>query len=463
MERFDAIVLGAGISGMTAASVIKEKGARRILVLDEYAHLGGNHVSLDIGPYTYDIGSFIFHDDAPFIQKFPGIREKYHPYDGATGRLDFHGNLVRYPFDYQSDLLKAGLVEVAWTLASLLRGRLTRNPDRSARDFVCYWLGERFAKRTGLLSYLTRFYGTGPERIEGEFARKRMRWISQNASFAGQLRRLVAPRRSHARSLVRPRGGFSELYEPAGDALRATGVDIRLGEHVQSIHRDGSGALVIQTDSGIFSSSTVFSTVPLDVVSNWCGLPANPSIRYATLTSLFYSFRGQRNFPFHILYNFSDEGGWKRLTMHSDCYGQANGREYFSVEVIAGDPSPGSDVLAASFQDHVRRRGILLGDLTLEGARETTSAYPIYLKGAGAAAAQAISDLKAIGILSFGRQGGFDYQPTSHISAITAEHNVLEFEAERRGRLESKAQCAGDAIAEPDNTGLIGSLSARTP
>ena len=59
-EAFDAVVLGAGISGLVSAAVLNEQGYRRVLVIDEFDKYGGNHIDCTIGPYTFDIGSLIF-------------------------------------------------------------------------------------------------------------------------------------------------------------------------------------------------------------------------------------------------------------------------------------------------------------------------------------------------------------------------------------------------------------------
>ena len=426
MERFDAIILGGGISGMTAASVLKSRGVQRVILLDEYSKLGGNHISHDIGPYTFDIGSFLFHDGSPFLEKFPEIREKFLPFKGEAGRLDYTSRLAQYPFDLQRDFLARGPVEITRILFSLLKGRLTRDQEENANEFVCYWLGERLAQRTGLLAYLKHFYSVDPALIEGAFARKRMRWVSSNASLNGQVKRLLAPRKTKSRSLVRPRAGFDDLYRPVESALRGMNVDIRLGETIRGITRGSDGSLTVKTAHDSYRSPAVYSTVPIDVVSRWCGLPDNPGFRYTELTSLFYSFDGDRSFPYHILYNFSDSGRWKRLTMHSDCYGTINSRLYFTVEVMARADQASIGCLDEDFRAHARRSGILRGDLVLEGATRTSSAYPVYMQGASAAADETISALKAFGILSFGRQGGFDYQPTAHVSTVLAERYLQD-------------------------------------
>ena len=71
MPHFDAVVLGAGASGMASASILLNRGVKSVLLLDKYDHLGGNHISVEIGPYSFDIGSFFFQDESPFTQHFP--------------------------------------------------------------------------------------------------------------------------------------------------------------------------------------------------------------------------------------------------------------------------------------------------------------------------------------------------------------------------------------------------------
>jgi hypothetical protein len=73
------------------------------------------------------------------------------------------------------------------------------------------------------------------------------------------------------------------------------------------------------------------------------------------------------------------------------------------------------------FVAHVRANGLFDGDLKLEGSMLLENAYPIYSRRSGEYAARAIRALEAFGIQSFGRQGGFDYQPTARVSTIEAE------------------------------------------
>jgi protoporphyrinogen oxidase len=431
---YEAIVLGGGISGLTAASIFVEQGKKRILLVDQYDSLGGNHISRNLGPYSFDIGSFVFHDDSPFLRRFPFLLEHCLPFEGSTGRVTPQARIARYPFDPKTDLLQAGPVHLARIAASLLWGRFSRNPDENALEFVRYWIGAHLAERTGLVSYLRRFYGTEPSLIEGSFAQKRMNWVSSNARFTNLFKRAAASEGPSSCSLARPREGFPSFYARAGEALRNQGVEIVLGTKIHAIERQTDNALAVHASDFEARSKTVVSTMPLDLVAQWCGMPPGDRIHTSTLTSLFYSFSGRRGFPQNILYNFSDAGMWKRLTMHSDCYGLANGREYFSVEVLSRHGCSGAGEPDSDFRRHTRQLGLFDGNMALEGSERTEQAYPVYLQGATAAAESLIKSLRAFGILSFGRQGGFDYQPTEHVSVKTAERALAALPVAEPGR-----------------------------
>jgi hypothetical protein len=107
--------------------------------------------------------------------------------------------------------------------------------------------------------------------------------------------------------------------------------------------------------------------------------------------------------------------------MYSDFHGQENGREYFTVEVIGNHVDFSTEVVEQNFRRHVHTNHLFDGNLRLEGSIVFANAYPIYSEGSHERAAQAIIALKAAGIGSFGRQGGFNSQPTARVSTVDAE------------------------------------------
>ena len=428
MLEFDVVIVGAGVSGMVSSMIMAQKIDKKILLIDEYNEIGGNHISENIGEYTFDIGSFFFQDDSPLLEYFPSLLPKYKEIGRySILRLTPNGAVVNYPIDLKQEIIYRGPVEWTRILISLLFSRLRRDPSHDAANYVLFRIGKRLAEQTGLLHYLRRFYGTDPHRIESIFVKKRMGWVERYSSVKGAielLRQKSAPTQNN-KELVRPREGFNALYSVAQSDLENRGVSIALGNKINKIEKISNGRMIIHTDKETYITNEIISTIPVNTMTEICGLPHNEKIKGSRLISLFYSLDGHKKANANVIYNFSNEGSWKRMTFHSDFYGLVNNRMYFSVEVVSGDEKMSVDDASKEFIQHaMSKNGVLSGDIKLEGARITENAYPVYLSGATEAAAEAVANLRNFGILTFGRQGGFDYQPTARISALEAKRKL---------------------------------------
>jgi len=106
--RADVVVLGAGMSGLVGTTVLLDQGAGRVVVLDTYQAVGGNHLDVRLGPFTFDVGSFIFQDDSPLLVHFPELLELYVPIKPSWSRLNPQGVVTEYPFSVRVDVLDAG-------------------------------------------------------------------------------------------------------------------------------------------------------------------------------------------------------------------------------------------------------------------------------------------------------------------------------------------------------------------
>jgi hypothetical protein len=420
--HFDAIVLGAGISGLVAASVLLQQGCRRILLADQYDHVGGNHIDVAIDGYTFDIGSLIFQDDSPLLKHFPELLPRYVPIKPAWGRLNPQGVVTAYPISFKADVLDAGPVEWCRMLSSLLLSRALRRRMHNAHDFAQYWLGARFLHRSGLGNYMERFYGSPPKKIDIKFAEKRMLGIKEQALARTHVRKLLrraAPRIKNTQ-LARPREGFAKLYRPAVERLQARGVSFALGARLHGLRRD-AGVFTLDAGSRAFTANRVVSTIPLDHIRQLCGLGREDKLGTVTLITLFYSFAGDRGFKQAVLYNFSFLGSWKRLTVYSDFYGDHAGREFFAVEVNAQHVGGDATIADQDFRAHVAANGLFQGDLRLEGDHLLAHAYPVYVDNAQENLDRTLAALRAFGVESIGRQGAFEYQPTARDTTLKAE------------------------------------------
>ena len=422
VERFDAIVLGAGISGLVSASVLQKQGYQRVLIVDAYDHVGGNHIDWSHAGYTFDIGSLIFQDDSPLLAHFPELLPLYVPIEPTWARLNPQGMITAYPISVRDDIFSAGVTEVLRIFSSVIFARLFQRKMRNAKEFARYWIGSRLLHRSGLESYMKRFYGAATEAIDIDLARKRMLWISEHASLRNLIARAL--RRTQPgpanRQMARPKEGFQFLYRAAVERLEGRDVEFQLAADMRTI-RKVHDQLHLQLQDRVVASHRVISTIPIHVAEKLCGLDSGRKLETITLISLYFSFSGERGFSQSIIYNFSHRGAWKRLTMYSDFYGKVDDRDYFTVEVIGDQIGCSIERAENDFRDHVRANGLFEGDLKLAGSDILGEAYQIYSKGAAGHAAQAMQQLQAVGLESLGRQGGFNYQPTARASTVEAE------------------------------------------
>ena len=143
---------------------------------------------------------------SPLLAHFPELLPRYVPIDPSWARLNPQRKVTAYPISPRDDVLAAGLWVLICIAASVIYARLFQRQMRNARDFARYWIGGYLLHRTGLESDMKRFYGVPAEQIDIELARKRMLWISENASLRAFVARLRKPKGGAPtnRQLARP-------------------------------------------------------------------------------------------------------------------------------------------------------------------------------------------------------------------------------------------------------------------
>lgn len=423
-----AIILGAGISGLTTAKTLADQGWS-VVILEPGPAAGGNQRSRSIGAYTFDIGSFIFFDDGAFFKLFPAAGKTCEPASMSAKRITPAGRIHDYPISMRDDLLRQSPIAIGRDIASLLYSRLVFRRRTSAGSFARYYLGKRLFDRTGLSNYIARMFGIDADSMDYEFAEKRMDWIARSTSLKAFTSRLLArPGKGVAqpgtvqpgRPVVRPRAGFEILFDSAVGQLRRDGVDVRFDVPIETLGHDG-GKATVSSGGVTMTADRVISTLPLNLTATLSGIVPSETLRSVTLLTLYVTFLGDMGFDSGILCNFSREAQWKRLTVHSRAYGMVEGRDYFSVEVPVTSRHCDAQEAFADFVSHMQGVGLLKGDIRLVGHDETLGAYPIYALGASEQSRRLIAEIEAAGVDLIGRQGRFDYLPTSSAAVKDAK------------------------------------------
>lgn len=415
-ENFDTVILGAGISGLTLAHDFAKAG-QSVLLADTYDTPGGNHISVDIDGRSFDIGAIFFWSGYPQFEMFPELERLVVPVTWSLQRVTPIGKVARYPVDLRADLMDKPVGEWVGMALQIAQARIRGNRRDNSLSFLRYYLGDKLMQDSGILNYVERFYGLPADQISYDFARSRMRTIKETASLTGfaskTFRRVFAENQhlAHEQCLARPKSGFANYYQTAIEQLCKMGVRIQLGARIDwdaSATRDSR----LRIDGQPVKAATPISTMPLETTADLIGITSQTAPRSKGLCTLFCQFRGRRGFDAMILYNFHAAGRWKRLTMHSDYYGPEDGWEYFSVEVTS-DEAEHAEALFADFRSTARAFGLFDGDLELMGHRHTGFAYPVYDRDAASKRDAMIEQINHAGLGLAGRQGRFQYLPTS--------------------------------------------------
>jgi protoporphyrinogen oxidase len=422
-------VLGGGAAGLLIAHELSLVPGLRVDLVERAPWLGGLHRSVSAGGLVFDIGAFAFEADNGLMRAFPRLRDVMRQVTYRSKSLNNLNYIDNYPMSIKGYVTSFGLPEFAAACADLVLCKARYRRRDTLPSFARYYLGRRFYHNSGLKSYIERFHGEAEDAIDLEFARQRLEFLSGQASLRGRARALATTfarggRKDRRRTFwVRPREGFGLMYEVVREQLEAEGIDIVLNGEIRSITREGTLFLITFQDGNARRYHRVISTIPLPTALGYLG--ESPAVGGATetltLASLFYRFRGELGFDAELLYNFTFNGEWKRVTMLSKFYGAEGGDEYFVVECNmrrAGEV--GLVELAERFQEHVGRRGLFRGSLLYQGGLLTPDAYPFFRRGRAGDILLARQALRERGIETVGRQGTFEYLHSKEIAERAA-------------------------------------------
>jgi len=248
VTTYDTIVIGAGMSGVTAARMLADEG-RHVVVIEARDRIGGRMNTDRSAGFPVDLGASWVHgiDDSPLwdlvqalgiptieytVGSFQVGGRPIENFDGEATRMDSAG-AAQWVSDVErvDDLLGE---EIA-----------ASSPGDTYRDVT-----ERALDRSGL----------APERIDEirEFFRHRVE--EQCGAWIGDLDAHGLDEDAiEGDEVIFPRG-----YDEVPRRI-AAGLDIRLNEIVTRVARTTSG-VTVSTDQGDYSARTAVVTVPLGVL-----------------------------------------------------------------------------------------------------------------------------------------------------------------------------------------------------
>ncbi|KIT16299.1 protoporphyrinogen/coproporphyrinogen oxidase [Jannaschia aquimarina] len=411
------VVLGGGIAGLSAAYRLNRAGYA-VTLLEATGRLGGTHRDFRIGPYTFDAGSFFYEGGARLFDLAPGLKEMCQTRKRILRRVARGGQIQPYAFTL-SELRRWPPRQLVVGLFDLLTARMRHRRDGTL-DAICRRrLGDTIYAGTGLSDYIARFHHIPANQIDEAFFFSRMSQIdraTRSKAILDQGLRILRLKKRQVKVwpplYIRPAEGYAPIFGAIARELSDAGVSLNLEEPVTGIAR-GAAGLTVETAKARYSADAVVSTIPVEVVHRLL-FGETTGLVSLNLLTLFVSAASITEEAGNVLYNFERDGAWKRATIYSRLYPeQGDGRAFFAVEItLPPGSSPDPEKAFTETAAHMEGLGLAEG-MSFEGHTVVPHAYPVYSVGLQDEVQRILDRISEFGIVSLGRQGRFEYLPTS--------------------------------------------------
>jgi protoporphyrinogen oxidase len=239
----EAIVIGAGPAGLTAAYELSELGVKSI-ILEADNVVGGISRTVNYHGYRFDIGGHRFFSKVPLVnelwQEMLGREFLLRP---RLSRIHYDGHFFDYPLKATNALLGLGFVEAALVGMSYAKVKLAPSLPE---DTFEQWVSNRFGRRLYEIffkTYTEKVWGMPCSEISAEWATQRIK----NLSLMEVLRNTFGAngRSKDGRVITTlieqfryPRFGPGMMWEKFESLLRSRGVDTIFNRKVDKIQNN---------------------------------------------------------------------------------------------------------------------------------------------------------------------------------------------------------------------------------
>jgi protoporphyrinogen oxidase len=393
------IIIGAGISGLTAAERLKKK----FMVIEMNSYPGGLSTQYRSGDRWFDFSGHYFHfsgkeDIRTYVNRFSSFRE-YH----RDSRVFMFGKFIPFPVQYHLSYFPQN---TAGKILEEIKNRKAAGADNMADS-----LRENFGEtlyRTFFSPFLTKYYGRDlsgiiPDMDRGSIPVPDITNVEEGIAGKDFSETGYNPR------FFYPDAGLRSFISSIESKIQGK---INYNEKVVKID---IGRKEVFTDRGKFRFAHIINTMPLKHFVNMCG--PLPELEYeadsfeavSTLVVNMILRKKRRNF--HWVYLPEGSTGFYRAGYYP---GHPETACYLEKSIPEGFPED-MDLEKASAADQLRELGMIhSGDEIVHAdVKIIPGSYVIFNKKWRGTVPRLLDYLRARGIYSIGRYGSWNYSSMS--------------------------------------------------
>lgn len=255
-------ILGGGPAGLALSFYARKSGIPYHL-LEANHQVGGNAITYQSGPFSYDSGAHRFHDkDSEVTQDILELMGDDLRRIEVPSEIFSHGRFIHFPLSPYNLAMSLGFKGVLQAFASWVNGRFFHKPDRDSFEAMTRnRYGNYLAKRF-LLNYSEKLWGIKPDRLSPEVSGNRLKGLDLKTFVIEAIRGSKAKTTHLDGAFYYPTHGYGRLMEALAGNPQNEAIDIN-SRITQIHHHDGAVHRVELEGGERIETEQVFSTLPI--------------------------------------------------------------------------------------------------------------------------------------------------------------------------------------------------------
>jgi protoporphyrinogen oxidase len=414
MEQVDFLIVGAGVSGLSAAAALSGK---QLLVLEADAEIGGYCKTIQRDGFVWDYSGHFFHFKHREIEEW--LRARMPGNVRSVQRrsfIDYQGQRIDFPFQKNIHQLPRGeFVECLYDLyfADLTRREGKAPAEHSFRDMLYARFGRGISDKF-LVPYNEKLYACDLARLDKDA----MGRFFPHAQLTEIIRNMREPDNAgYNQSFSYPEGGAIEYVKALASEVPAS--SIACNEALLEIDLEKRTA---RTSRRSLRFEQLISSMPFNRLLACAGLAHDPDV-FSWNKVLVFNLGFDRKGPAepHWIYYPDRELVFYRVGFYDNIFDSPRMSLYVEIGLPAG-AEPDVPALRQRVLDDLRKVGVARDHALLaEHHVVMDPAYVHITQRSMAEVARAREQLRSYGVHSIGRYGAWTY--------CSIEDNIVEARA----------------------------------